>query len=124
MSSPRWKAGVAALLLMLAGGVLGVAADRLWLRHAHGAGMALTADALAAHLDLGPAEEARMRALLDSMHVEVAAAAAEGPEALQAVARRAYERLELALPPDARPAFRAWMEGHHHQMMRRLGGDR
>ena len=79
MNSPRWKAGVAALLLMLAGGFLGVAADRLWLRHAHGAGMALTADALAAHLDLGPAEEERMRAVLDSKHVEAEAAADRRP---------------------------------------------
>ena len=108
----RWRAGVAALSLILAGGLLGVAGDRLWLRHSHGSDSALTADALVAHLDLRPAAEARMRALLDSLHVEIAA-----------TAHQAHERLDAALPEDTRPVFRQWMEHHHRAMLRRLGGD-
>jgi hypothetical protein len=53
-----------------------------------------------------------MRALLDSLHVEIAA-----------TAHQAHERLDAALPEDTRPVFRQWMEHHHRAMLRRLGGD-
>jgi hypothetical protein len=116
----RWKAGAAALLLLGAGVALGVLADRLWLQAPETETMPLTAEALVAHLDLAPTDAARIRALLDSMHVDVVAATAEGPEALAAAARTAHERIEAALPPDARPGFRSWVDDHHRQMMERM----
>jgi hypothetical protein len=116
----RGKAGAAALLLLLAGVALGVLLDRVWLQVPEARATPLTAEALADHLDLRPSDAERVRALLDSMHADVLAATAEGPEALAATARLAHERLEAALPPDARPAFRSWVEGHHRQMMERM----
>jgi hypothetical protein len=120
----RWKALAAATLLLLAGGVSGVLVDRLWLLPRTAEPMPLTARAMAARLGLSPAEEARMSALLDSMHVEVATAAHHGPDSLAATARRVHARVESTLPSHARPAFRAWMHEHHQQLMRRIGSGR
>jgi hypothetical protein len=124
----RWKAVITAAFLLLAGGVSGVLLDRLWLRSHDVEPMPLTAQAMAARLDLTPAEETRMRALLDSMHAEVTAAAHHGPDSLAVTARRAHQRIEAALPSAARAEFRAWMQDHHRQLMRRMGsgsdGDR
>lgn len=116
----RGKAGATALLLLLTGGALGVLMDRMWLRPTEVEATALTAEALAAHLDLRPAEEARVRALLDSLDTEMMLAAQEGPDALVTAARSAHARLEAALPPDARPAFHGWMRHHNSQMMERM----
>jgi len=122
--SARGKAGVAALLLLVTGFALGVVVDRAWLTvPAEAAAMPLTAEALVSHLDLRPGDEARVRALLDSMHADVTAAAVQGPDALAMAAQSAHQRIEAALPPDARPGFRAWVEGHHRQMMERMGGE-
>jgi hypothetical protein len=110
------------VLLLLTGAALGVLVDRLWLQVPVADAMPLTADALAEYLGLGPTEEAHVRSLLDSMHAEVTAATAAGPEALAAAARNAHQRIEAALPPDARPEFRTWVEGHHRQMMERMQG--
>jgi hypothetical protein len=119
----RWKAIATIALLVLASGTLGALVDRVWLRTpAAGAMMPLTAEALAEQLELDPSEAARVRALLDSMHAEVVTAIGQGPDALAAAADHARVRLEGALPPDARPAFRRWMEDHHRQMMERMGG--
>jgi len=118
----RGKAGVAALLLLLTGFALGLVVDRVWLLVPEATAMPLTAEALVSHLDLLPSDEARVRALLDSMHADVTAAAAQGPDALAMAAQSAHQRIEAALPPDARPGFRAWVEGHHRQMMERMGG--
>lgn len=119
-NTARRKAGATALLLLLTGGALGVLVDRMWFLPREVEATALTAEALAAHLDLGPAEEARIRALLDSLHTEVMLAAREGPDALATAAQSARARLEAALPPDARPAFHGWMRHHNSQMMERL----
>jgi hypothetical protein len=118
----RRKAGAAAALLVLAGVALGVVVDRLWLMPPEAAAMPLTPEALVAHLELRPEDEARVRVLLESLHGEVTSAAAAGPEALAAVARSAHERIEQALPPEARPAFREWVEEHHAQMTERMHG--
>jgi hypothetical protein len=120
----RGEAVAAAVLLLLAGGVSGVLVDRLFLLPRDAEEMPLTSQAMAARLDLSPAEEARMRALLDSMHAEVTAAAQLGPDSLAVTARRVHVRVEAALPPGARPAFRAWMHEHHRQLMRRMGSGR
>jgi hypothetical protein len=126
----QWKGGArrrsagAAALLLLAGALLGVLVDRFWLLPRGVEAMSLTATAMAARLDLGPSDEARIRALLDSIHADMSAAAPQGPDSLRSMARSAHMRLEAALPPRARPGFRAWIHDHHNQMMQRMGGDR
>ena len=117
---PRRKAWMAAALLLLAGGLSGVLVDRLWLIPRGDETMPLTAHALAARLDLAPSEEARIRALLDSMHADVVDAARHGPDSLAAAARHAHRRLETALPPHSRVEFRAWLVDHHRQMLERM----
>lgn len=118
--SARRKAGMIAALLLLAGGLAGVLVDRLWLLPRGHDSMPLTAQALAARLDLDTSEEARIRALLDSMHTDVTAAARHGPDSLAATARTAHMRLEAAIPPHSRAEFRAWLVDHHRQMMERM----
>ena len=121
-AGPRRKAGATAMLLVVAGAALGVLIDRLWLMAPGAAAMPLTPEALVADLDLGPEDEARVRMLLDSVHAEVLSASSGGPGALATVARSAHQRLEEALPPEARPAFRRWVEDHHAQMTERMHG--
>ena len=116
----RWKAATAAALLLVAGGLSGVLVDRLWLLPRDVEAMPLTAHAMAERLDLDPSEEVRVRALLDSMHAEITTAAQHGPDSLRAMARSGHLRLEAALPPRARPEFRAWIRDHHHHMMERM----
>lgn len=120
----RRRAGVAAALLLLAGGLSGVLVDRLWLLPRPLEAMPLTAQAMAARLDLSTEDAARVRALLDTMHVEVTAAAQQGSDSLVATARNAHLRLEAALPPDARPEFRVWLHEHHLRMMERMDDGR
>jgi hypothetical protein len=123
MREDRWKPALTALLLLLTGAALGVAADRLWLTGPPEAGgVPLTVDAMARSLDLSPEERARVQQLLDSLEVEVAAASRAGPDSLRTVARRARTRLEDALPAGARSEFRQWMQGHHQWMMERMHG--
>lgn len=116
----RARTAAAAALLLLAGGLAGVAADRLWLLPAAPHVSPLTVAALVERLDLDGPEEARIRALIDSLHAEVATAARAGPDSLAAAARSAHRRIEGALPADARPAFRAWVRDHHGHAMGRL----
>ena len=118
----RWKAGLTALLLVLAGAAIGVLADRLWLRPTEAAAMPLTPEALVEYLDLGPSDEARVRTILDSLHTEVVSAAAGGSADLATVARDAHARIESALPSEARPVFRSWVADHHNQMIERMKG--
>lgn len=123
MRGARWKAALTALLLLLTGAALGIAADRLWLTGPSEAGAApLTVDAMARFLDLSPADRARVQRLLDSLEVEVAAASRAGPDSLRTVARRARTRLEDALPAGARSEFHQWMQSHHQRMMERMHG--
>lgn len=120
----RRKAAAAAVLLLLAGGLLGVLVDRLWLVPREAEAAPLTAHAMATRLDLNAAEEARIRALLDTLHSEMTAAAQQGPDSLHSASRNAHQRIEAALPPDARVEFRAWLREHHRQMMERMDGVR
>jgi hypothetical protein len=126
-TAARRKAAITAALLLIAGTLAGIALDRLWLMPAVASPVpALTSDAMLAHLDLEPTAAARIRALLDSMHTDITAAAEQGADSLRATAHRAHERLEAALPPDARTEFRTWMHAHHRQMLERVehGGHR
>jgi hypothetical protein len=118
----RLRAVAAAAFLLLAGGLSGVLVDRLWLLPRQDAAMPLTAEAMAERLNLDPGELARIRALLDSMHADVLVAARHGPDSLIAAARRAHERIEIALPPLARPEYRLWIQDQHRQMMERMHG--
>jgi hypothetical protein len=124
MNSARGKAAAVAVLLLLAGGAAGVIVDRVWLLPRAAGTFPLTAHAMAARLELGPVEEARIRTLLDSIHTDVTAAADHGPDSLRHTAQNAHLRIEAALPPEARPAFRSWMHDHHRQLMERLDGVR
>lgn len=117
------RAAITALLIFSTGAALGVVVDRVWLSPPAVEGMSLTASALADRLGLAPEEEARLQALLDSVHVEVTAAAADGPEALRAATDRAHRTIAASLPPESRAAFHEWMQEHHEHMMHRLGMD-
>ncbi len=86
-NNARTKAAAAAVLLLLTGALLGIALDRLWFRAPANA-MELTVSELSEHLDLAPAEETRMRALLDSIEPDIAAATAHGVDSLQSTALR------------------------------------
>jgi len=114
------RTAAAAALLVLAGALAGIAVDRLWIRPAEAPASPLTVDALVERLDLDGPEEARIRALIDSLHADVTTAARAGPDSLAAAAHGAHLRIEAALPANARPAFRAWMRDHHGRAMGRL----
>lgn len=116
----RAGTAAAAALLVLAGALAGIAVDRLWILPAEAPDSPLTVDALVERLDLDGPEEARIRALIDSLHADVTTAARAGPDSLAAAARSAHRRIEGALPADARPAFRAWVRDHHGHAMGRL----
>jgi hypothetical protein len=119
-SSDRTRAAATAVLLVLTGAVLGIAADRALFSPAPIAAASLTAEALSERLDLSAGDAARLGALLDSLHGEVTAAAADGPETLRAATEAAHRRIEASLPPDSRPAFHAWMQEHREHMMHRM----
>jgi hypothetical protein len=80
----------------------------------------LTAGTMAERLGLSRAEEQRLSALLDTLHAEIGAAAAFGPDSLQAATDAAHRRIEASLPPPARVGFHAWMQEHHEQMRHRM----
>jgi hypothetical protein len=117
-----WRAAGTAALLLVTGGVMGVLVDRLWLSPHDVHATPLTAEAMAARLDLSSADEARLRALLDSLDAEIRALVQRAPDSLGAAARSTQLRIEAALPPDARAEFRAWMQEHHEQAMGRMHG--
>jgi hypothetical protein len=113
----RWRAAAAATFLLLAGGVMGVLADRHWLSPPPVEASPLTADAMTTRLGLSSAEAARIRALLDSLHADIHTAVGHGPDSLQGAIRNAQWRIENALPLEARSEFRAWMrEQYQHTM--------
>lgn len=116
----RARAAGTAVCLVLIGAVLGIAADRAWISPASTDDMSLTASAMSEHLGLDPTDEARLNALMDSLHSEVVAAATRGPEALRAATDDAHRQIEAFLPSNTRPAFRAWMQEHREHMMQRM----
>ncbi|MQA92391.1 MAG: hypothetical protein GEU90_19555 [Gemmatimonas sp.] len=119
----RWRAIGTAALLFVAGGATGVLVDRLWVSPPETHATPLTAEAMAARLGLSAAESAHVQALLsDSLHAEIHAAIDQGPDSLQAAVRNAQLRIEAALPPAARPEFRAWMQEQYGHMMDRMHG--
>ncbi len=117
------RAAGAGALLVVAGMALGIVVDRALLTPPPADAGALTVESLADHIDLSPAEAARLRTLLDSLHTGVMAAAAEGPEALRAATQAAHRRIEESLDPGVRPEFRGWLEQHRRHMMRRMHAD-
>jgi hypothetical protein len=123
-TDPTWKAALAAALLFLLGAVAGVAGDRMWLRGVPAAEAAepLTVAGLSSALNLDPAQGARVRSVLDSLQTVVSQAALAGADSLRSVSVEGRRRIEEALPPDRRAAFRQWMEQRHAQMMREMGG--
>jgi hypothetical protein len=122
--SSRRRAQVTALALLLAGALSGIAVDRLLLLPRPAAAAPLTAEGMAQQLGLGPADEARMRTLLDSMHAEVVEAASRaGPAGMFEAVRSAHARIEAALAPELLPRFHAWMEEHHRELMDRVDAD-
>jgi hypothetical protein len=121
--SARARAGGAAALLLLTGVLLGVVLDRVLLMPTPADASPLTVESLAERIDLPLEDQARLRALLDSLHAEVVAAAAKGPAALRVEMEAAHERIEASLPPEARPEFRSWLHENRAHMMRRMHGD-
>jgi hypothetical protein len=117
----RVRAGGAAAFLLVAGAALGIAADRAWLAPPPAAAMALTAEAMSERLGLSNEQESRLVVLLDSLHAEVLAAAADGPEALRIATDDAHRTIAASLPLESRPAFHAWMQEHHDHLMRQMG---
>lgn len=121
--SPRVRAAGAAALLLFTGVLLGVVLDRVFLLPTSAGANPLTVESLAERIDLPPEDQGRLRALLDSLHAEVVAAAAEGPAALRVEMEAAHARIEASLPPEARPQFRSWLHENREHMMRRRHGD-
>jgi hypothetical protein len=117
-----WRAAGTAALLLVTGGAMGALADRLWLSPPETHGRSLTAEALAARLGLSSVEEARLRALLDSLRGEIHAVVQRAPDSLGTAVRNAQLRIEAALPADARSEFRAWIQEHHEQLRSRMHG--
>jgi len=115
----RWRAAATAALLVVAGAVMGVVADRLWMSPPDAQTTPLTAQAMVARLGLSSAEAAHVRALLDSLHVEVHAAVQQGPDSLRRAVRNAQQRIEAALPPDTRSEFHTWLQQQYRHMMDR-----
>jgi len=120
----RVRAVVAAGLLLVTGALLGIAIDRVWLAPPPTEAMSLTAGAMSERLGLSAEEEARLVVLLDSLHAEVLAAAAAGPEALRSATDAAHRTIDASLPPESRPAFHAWMQEHREHMMTQMGSSR
>lgn len=118
--SARWRAAGTAALLLVAGGVMGVGVDRLWLSPPEPHTAPLTAEAMVARLGLSSDEDAHLRALLDSLHTEIAAVVQQDPDSLRTAVRNAQQRIEAALPARARSEFRAWMQERHEQLMDRM----
>jgi hypothetical protein len=96
---------------------MGILVDRLWLSPPEAHATPLTAEAMAVRLGLSSAEEARLRALLDSLHREILHHA---PDSLGSAVRDAQLRIEAALPVRARSEFRAWVQEHHEQLRGRM----
>jgi hypothetical protein len=119
-TTERTRAAGAASLLLVAGVALGIVVDRLALLPAPADASAVTVESLAERIDLSSEEAARLRALLDSLHADVMAAAGEGSEALRAATETAHERIEGSLDPEVRQDFRAWLQEHREHMMRRM----
>lgn len=120
--TPRLRAAGAAIALVLFGALLGITVDRLLHDPGPVAQASLTADAMAARLGLAAEDEARLRALVDTLNTEVLAAMAEGPDALLAATHAAHLRIEASLPEEARTSFHAWMREQHRQMMHHMEG--
>lgn len=118
----RWRAAATAALLLVTGAVMGILVDRMWLAPPEVEATPLTADALVTDLGLSPSDAANVHALLDSLHAEIGMAMQEDPDSLTPLVRDAQRRIEEALPPDVRPAFRDWMRAHHEQMRGRMHG--
>ena len=116
----RRRALGAALLLFVAGGVTGVFVDRVALAPHAAHAAPLTADGMLSELDLTESQEAHVRAVLDSLHGELPQHMARGPEALGEAAHAAQARIEAALPPGVRPAFRRWLAEHHDRLIGRM----
>lgn len=119
-SSSRARAAGTAVLLVLTGAVLGITVDRLWLSPTRIGAMSLTAGAMSERLGLSSEDAERLSVLLDTLHTEVTAAAADGPEALRAATDAAHQRIDASLPPESRPAFHSWMQEHREHMMRQM----
>ncbi|MEX2529685.1 MAG: hypothetical protein WD960_02845 [Gemmatimonadota bacterium] len=119
---PRWSTFAAAALLLVAGLVLGVMADRFLLLPREAEADPLTAEAMLSRLDLEAGQETEVRALLDSLHGEMMAVVQRNPDSLHAAAQEAHRRIESALPPDARHEFRAWVHEHRSRLLGHMPG--
>jgi hypothetical protein len=121
VAANRFRAAGAATLLLVTGALLGIAIDRLWISPPPTESMSLTAGAMSERLGLSSEQEARLVVLLDSLHEEVLAAAAAGPDALRSATDAAHRTIDASLPPESRPAFHAWMQEHREHMMTQMG---
>jgi hypothetical protein len=108
-----------AVMLFVFGAVTGILADRLLLRPVRLEAAPLTMDAMVDRLGLSEVESLRVRALLDSLHTELAGVLLDDPESLRGRVGQIQQRIESALPEDARSEFREWMEEHHQSMIGR-----
>jgi hypothetical protein len=101
------------------GVMFGAVADRIWTGRGTTPAKAsqLTVEAMAEALALDSLAERRVRVVLDSLEPNLAQAAAQGSDSLQAVALQARRQLEETLPADRREQFRSWMGQHRRRMM-------
>lgn len=117
--SAKVRAGMTAVLLLLTGLVLGIGIDRHVLL-ARDRPEPLTVDGLIESLELPPDAATHVRALFDTIHADLVAAARVGPDSMAAAAEQAHDRIEEALPPESRNGFHEWLRAHHRLLMEQL----
>ncbi len=119
MSGPRWRAILAAVSLVVLGGVLGVTLDRVWflpaLMDGDGPVDAQTemVASLETELGLTPTQADEIAAILLQYQGHVTQTWEEMRPGLRAAMDSAGAEIEAVLAPDQRERFRTWIREQH-----------
>ena len=133
MPSPRWRATLAAISLVVIGGAAGVTLDRVWLmapgetgERADGPVDAQTemVEDLRAELALTPAQANEVGAILDRYQGHVTHTWETVSPNLRAAMDSVGSEIEAVLAPEQRERFRTWIREQHspNGSMSRGGG--
>ena len=119
MPSPRWRAILAAISLLVIGGAVGVTLDRVWLMRtgeaAPGPADAQTemVEALQAELALTPAQANEVGAILERYQGQVTHTWETVRPNLRAAMDSVGSEIEAVLAPEQRERFRTWIREQH-----------
>ena len=119
MSSPRWRAILAAFSLVVLGGLLGVTLDRVWFLPAsmNGGGPADAqtemVTSLRAELGLTPTQANEIEAILVRYQGHVTRSWEGMRPGLRAAMDSAGAAIEDVLAPEQRERFRTWIREQH-----------